>query len=100
MTPSKVIWTERAIDDLQNIRDFISKFSETEAIKQLQRIFERETQLLTEPRSGGLQHGTISRFELRYLVQDSYKILYRHTEHEVFVLMVFDTRQDPKKLKL
>ncbi|GEM_PF-3306063 len=73
MALSRVIWTERAIDDLQNIRDFISKYSECKAIEQLQQIFGRETQLLTKPRSGGLQHGVISRFEIRYLVQTATK---------------------------
>lgn len=74
-SPTKVIWTERAIDDLQSIREFISKYSESQAIKLLQRIFQREIQLLSNPHSGGLQLGSNSKFEIRYLVQDNYKIL-------------------------
>lgn len=100
MTLLRVIWTAQANDDLQNIRDLISRNSESEANKQLQRIFAREIKLLTEPRSGGIQRGTSSKFEIRYLVQDNYKILYRHSGAEVFVLTVSDTRQDPEKLKL
>lgn len=100
MAALKIIWTERALDDLLNIKEFISLDSEVQAIKQLNRIFDRETQLTTEPRSGGMQTGTDSSFEIRYLVQDNYKILYRFTETELFVLTVFDTRQDPAKLNL
>lgn len=100
MASRRIIWTERALDDLFNIKKFISLDSESEAIKQLNRIFDRETQLTSSPRSGGIQIGTDSSFEVRYLIQDNYKILYRFNETNVFVLTVFDTRQDPDKLKL
>ena len=96
---NRIVWTERAIRDLQSIREFISKYSESQAIKQLNRIFLRESQLTTTPNSGGIQIGTNSKFEVRYLVQDNYKILYRHTQDEVFILTIFDTHQDPEKLK-
>ncbi|MBI1286762.1 MAG: type II toxin-antitoxin system RelE/ParE family toxin [Flavobacteriales bacterium] len=100
MASRRIIWTERAIDDLQDIKEFISLDSEIQATKQLLRIFDREMQLITRPGSGGIQTETRSNFEIRYLVQDNYKILYRFTETEVFVLTVFETRQHPEKMKL
>lgn len=100
MATLKIIWTERALDDLLHIKEFISLHSEIQAVKQLNRIFDRETQLINSPRSGGIQIGTDSNFEIRYLVQDNYKILYRFTDTEVFILTVFDTRQDPEKMAL
>ncbi|MCF8463508.1 MAG: type II toxin-antitoxin system RelE/ParE family toxin [Flavobacteriales bacterium] len=99
MNSFKVIWTENALDDLLKIRDFISKNSESEAIKQLERIFSRESQLSTNPESGTVQLGLRTKFEIRYLVQDNYKILYRLNSTTVFVQTIFDTRQNPKKLK-
>lgn len=100
MASRRIIWTERALIDLLNIKGFISLDSEVQAIKQLNRIFDREGQLIANPQSGGIQKGTNSSFEIRYLVQDNYKILYRFTETEVYVLTVFDTRQDPEKINL
>lgn len=100
MASRRIIWTERALIDLLNIKGFISLDSEVQAIKQLNRIFDREGQLIANPQSGGIQKGINSSFEIRYLVQDNYKILYRFTETEVYVLTVFDTRQDPEKMNL
>ncbi len=36
----------------------------------------------------------------RYLIEGDYKILYRVETNEVFILDIFDTRQDPAKMKL
>ncbi len=35
----------------------------------------------------------------RYLVEGNYKIIYRLIDQEVFITDVFDTRQDPRKMK-
>jgi toxin ParE1/3/4 len=39
------------------------------------------------------------KFEYRYLVQGNYKIIYRIEGNYIRIAVVFDTRQNPEKLK-
>jgi plasmid stabilization system protein ParE len=96
-----VEWSDKAIDDLQNIHDFIAQYSKNRAQKIVERIFERITIL----ESGFVKIGQIedllkdSKFEYRYLLEDSYKIIYRIIHDKVEIVKIFDVRQDPKKIK-
>jgi len=100
MNSLPVIWSDRAWKDLEKIFDFIAKNSRTEAQKQIFRIIDRANQLSTHPLSGTVQPDIDPVLQARYLVQDNYKIIYFVDEVRVVVDTVFDTRQDPKKLKL
>lgn len=35
----------------------------------------------------------------RYIVKDNYKIIYKIQSHKIYITDVFDTRQDPDKIK-
>ncbi len=59
----------------------------------------RTRQLEQFPLSGAVQL-TASGVEYRYLVYKSYKIIYRYEQDIVTIRAVFDTRQDPGKLRL
>lgn len=100
MNSLPVIWSGRAWKDLEKIFDLIAKNSKIEAGKQVFRIIDRGEQLAVHPLSGGIQPTIKTELKARYLVQDNYKIIYLVEEHRVVVDTVFDTRQDPQKLKL
>ncbi len=98
----KIDWSDDAIEDLQNIHDFITQYSKNRAQKIVERIFERITIL----ESGFVRIRQVEEllkereFEYRYLLEDSYKIIYRITVDKVEIVKIFDVRQNPIKIKL
>lgn len=95
---AKVIWSEEAFNDLDNIYDFIALNSLKGASLTIGRILSRTKQLETFPRSGSIVEALHSENEYRYLVEGNYKIIYRPAQEVVFVETVFDTRQSPLEL--
>ncbi len=96
-----VVWTKPARNDLQKIYDYLSKFSLVVAERQINRIIDRIDLL----EKGYTKTGQIEpllrnrKYKYRYLVQDNYKIIYKEISNEVIINTVFDTRQNPIKLK-
>jgi plasmid stabilization system protein ParE len=78
------------------IEDFLGGAEDAE--KTINAIFEKVRQLEQFPLSGPVQPSQHRR-EYRYLIADSYKIIYAYREPEVSIHAVFDTRQDPDKLR-
>lgn len=95
MSETTVIWTTEALNDLLDIEEFLG----TKAESTIDRIIARTRQLENFPNSGQKQE-TTSRQVYRYLIEGNYKIIYSHRPSKVFVHIVFDTRQDPGKLKI
>lgn len=72
----KVIWTDTAIQDLNDIGDYIAKDSERYAEITIHRLFESVDILEDYPKAGKM----VSEFEdelLRELVRGSYRIVYQ-----------------------
>ena len=71
----KVLWTEAAIRQLQNIHDFIAQTSSEYALRTVDRLTQRSIQIAAFPRSGP----TVPEYELddvRQIVEGSYRIIY------------------------
>ncbi len=93
----KVIWTSRAKKSLQDIYDFVAKKDITTANKistqivqaSLSLIFNEQFQI--EERLGHPYRRIISGF---------YKIICIARGPNIYILTVFDTRQDPNKLSI
>jgi len=96
-----IIWTIPAKTDLQKIYSFLTEVSEIIADKQIERILNKTEHLITGFKAIGQKEPLLNemKFIYRYLVQDNYKIIYRYTEDEIIVIRVFDTRQNPLKIK-
>jgi len=94
-----IIWTDHALQDLDTIYIFLTEKSQQAANQLIFKILDRVKQLEEFPESGQEQllpnTGTF-----RYLVEGNYKIMYEFEKEAVFILTVFDTRQNPEKLKL
>lgn len=97
----EAIWTIPAKQDLKDIYAYLSGISETIAFRQVIKILYK-TALLemgfdelgqAEPL---LKH---TRKNFRYFVCGNYKIIHRVDDDAIHIMAVFDTRQNPKKLK-
>lgn len=97
MNKVPVIWTTEALDDLLDIEAFISDATTAENI--VDRILAKSRQLENFPESGRKQP-TQTKQEYRYLLEGNYKIIYSYRKNTVYIHTVFDTRQDPGKLKV
>ncbi len=97
-----IIWTDYAELQLQLAYEFAYQQSPNYAEKMLVGILESTIQLLEFPLSGSIETRLNSlELEYRYVLYSYYKILYRVEEPNVVVIVnVFDTRQDPAKLRV
>lgn len=98
-----IIWSEFAEKQLDDIYDFYSKEVNSKiARKLIVEIINAPNKLLKSPligqREGLLAERTI---EYRYLVFKNYKLIYSvdSTKGYIKIADVFDTRQNPPKLK-
>lgn len=86
--------------DLDQAFHFLSEKSPNSARKAITSILERVSQLENFPESGPEESSLSHRKKThRYLVSDHHKIIYRIEKQAVLIIRVFDTRQNPKKLK-
>jgi Plasmid stabilization system protein len=97
----KLVYTEQALISLEEALEFIApKVSGEKLIEIRNRILNEADTLLLQPLKGqkepflehlGLEH--------RRLVEGHYKIIYRFVGDYIYVTDIFDSRQDPDKMK-
>lgn len=97
----KLVYTEQAIISLEEALNFIApKVSEDKLIEIRNKILDKADTLLTHPLKGqqepflehlGLHH--------RRLIEGHYKIIYRIIDDCIYITDIFDSRQDPDKMK-
>jgi plasmid stabilization system protein ParE len=85
---TEVRWTERAVEDLVAIKEFVSQGSPAYALAVVGRLYQSVGQLARFPDSGRAvpEYG---RAEIRELVRPPYRIVYRRRPELVEVLLVF-----------
>jgi plasmid stabilization system protein ParE len=92
----KVIWAGSAVRDLEGIIDYIAKDSPGNAKKVLLKIRQSVSDLFHSPHRGRfvpeLQHHGILLY--REIIITPWRVVYRVSENTVFVLAVFDSRQN------
>jgi toxin ParE1/3/4 len=92
----QVLWTDEAVEDLEEIVGYLAADSPLNARNLLARLRSRAEALETSPRRGRVVP-ELARFAIRSwreLVVKPYRVVYRVGETEVFVLAVFDGRRD------
>jgi toxin ParE1/3/4 len=97
----KLLYTEQALDSLQECLDFLSAGVPPGKIQEIRdRIIAKADKLLESPFTGqrdeylahlGLEH--------RRIIEGNYKIIYRVTGEIIYITDIFDTRQDPSEMK-
>ena len=100
MTDKKVIWSENSLNDLENIHNLLSQNSDQAAKKTIASLLNRVGQLEAFPKSGPIEQSlSHKKKKHRYLVEGNNKIVYRLEKQNIFIVRVFDARQNPEKLK-
>ena len=82
---ARIIWTEPALQDLDEIADYISLDKPVAAIKFVQRVFERIEQLANHPMSGSVP-AELQGTHYRQLVIPPVRIFYRVQDEVVYIV--------------
>lgn len=94
----EVIWRKKASDELESIYKYIKKESPQNALLVFNAIFDLALSLSNFPYKFPVEP-TININNIRYAVIWSYKIIYSIEESNILILRVFNTKQNPKKIK-
>ena len=97
----KLLYTEQALVSLKESLELIApKVSHEKLIEIRDRILDQADTLLLQPLKGQkeplLEHLGLGH---RRLVESHYKIIYRVEGEYIYVTDIFDSRQDPDKMK-
>ena len=98
----EVIWSNIAENDLTNIIEYIAVDSTSNAVKIFKKIKKRASNLYHSPERGRIvpelrDHGI---FQYRELVIPPWRIMYRISEKNIYVLSVLDSRQNIEDILL
>jgi len=94
----KLIWTEPAVDDLQGIFDFISKDSEYYARIFIGKIMETTEKLIEYPEIGRMVP-EYNRTDIRELIFQNYRIIYKLEKNRILILTVIHGKRDLISIK-
>jgi len=95
-TKYNVIWASVAETDLINIIEYIAEDSPQNAIKILAKIRKQASDLYTMPERGRIVPELYDQEILSYreLIIEPWRLIYRVTEQEIYVLSVIDSRRN------
>lgn len=93
----RIRWSRRSQDDRKAIYSYWNEKNQSKAYsKKLNKLFIEAVELLSiHPQLGRKS----TEKEVRIKVVKDYLILYKFTDTELWVMAIFDSRQDPEKLK-
>jgi len=97
----KLIFTEQAVESLEESLEFISTKVSSEKLLQIRDQILNSTDILLKSPKIGQPEEYLEHLNLRHrrLIEGSYKIIYRIEKQAIFITDIFDTRQNPKKMK-
>ena len=82
----KIIWTARALADLEDIGEFISKDSQRYAKLTLEKLIERAKMVEQSPKIGRIVP-EISQPDIREIITGNYRIIYQTTDIELAYIL-------------
>jgi len=93
----QVIWSLRAQNDKKEILDYWRQRNKSNTYsKKLNELFKESIKIILDfPQIGKVTDDTKARIKI---VRD-YLMIYEETETQIFILTIWDSRQDPEKLK-
>ena len=98
----KVFYTEQALQSLEEALDFLME-QETptnQIMATRERILDKADSLANSPWKGQQEEYLVHLGkEHRRIIEGYYKIIYRLEEPTIYITDIFDTRQDPNKMK-
>ena len=97
----KIIWTEKAWEDLESVVEFISTKSPSAADMLIESVLTKSRVLEQYPEIGPVEPLLLTEPHIyHYLVVGHFKLIYPFDQFCIWILRVFDTRQNPEKLKV
>ena len=96
----KVLWTETALNNLEDIFEYYKYKASIRVAKRLVKGLVKSTlEIQNSPQIGKIEELLTERqFEYRFFVVGNYKIIYWIDNNYVKIATVFDCRQNPEKL--
>ncbi len=97
----RVFWTKFALNSLSDIYKYYQEnVSLTIAQNIKDSVLSSSRQLEKQFHSGQIEELLIDLDEgHRYILRGNYKIIYKIYNHKIYITDVFDTRQNPEKIK-
>ena len=97
----KVFWTQTALNNLEDIFEYHKfKASTNIARKLVKKIVSSTILIQKNPKIGRVEELLRHRkFEYRFIIVGNYKIIYWIESNYIKIATVFDTRQNPEKIK-
>ncbi|WP_010422967.1 type II toxin-antitoxin system RelE/ParE family toxin [Anaerophaga thermohalophila] len=97
----KLIYTEQALFGLEEALEFIApKVTQEKLLEIRDRILDKADTLLLHPLQGQ-KEPYLEHLDLGYrrIIESHYKIIYRVIDEYIYITDIFDSRQDPDKMK-
>jgi toxin ParE1/3/4 len=94
-----VIWSKESIISIQDIYNYISSESEQNANMVIDTLFNIGEKLNILPEKNPVEPLFDSDL-IRFFPKWNYKIVYRIETDRIYILDIFSTRQNPKKIKI
>jgi toxin ParE1/3/4 len=97
----KLVYTEQALISLEEVLEFIApKISYEKLIEIRDKILDTTETLLEQPLAGQKEY-LLEHLQLghRRIVEGHYKIIYKVVGEYIYITDIFDSRQDPAKMK-
>ena len=88
----KIIWSPLAVEQVQDIATYIALDKPTVAVQWAEKIFNSVSRLSEHPNSGRIVP-EINRKEIRELVLENYRLIYKVKTKEILILAVKSYRQ-------
>ncbi|SRR5690554_1734826 len=97
----KIYFTEQSLVSLHESLEFISDQISAEKLQQIRNQILNATDILLKNPKLGQPEEYLTHLNLghRRIIEGHYKIIYRAKGQSIYVTDIFDTRQDPKKIK-
>ena len=94
----KVFWRKKASDDLEAIFDYINEESPQNALLVFNKIYDLANSLIAFPERYPIEP-TFNSPDVRFAVIWNYKVIYTFDKTRIYIVRIFCTHQNPKKLK-
>ena len=96
-----IIWTHEALEETKLIYQYYKLKVSVRLAKNIKsKIFSSVKNLQKQVRKGQIEELLLhKKGEYRYLITGNYKVIYKITEKAIYIMTVFDCRQNPEKLK-
>jgi len=97
----KILWSDYALAKLEEIFDYYQTKASSIVARNLVKAIIQKTLILESNPFVGVKESLLSDRpdEYRYLVYKNYKIIYRCKNNLIVIIRVFDSRQNPNKIK-